>query len=101
MVSTCKYYNQIFRQNTNHATCVVFFVTLIKIKGMNKTIKTVLLITGIILLIFGIYTIIIPETGISIRKLDLVKTQDNRISYRTIGVGIVAIFLSLIKKKST
>ena len=99
MVSICKYYNQIFRQNTNHATCVVFFVTLIKFKGMNKTIKAVLLIAGIILLIYGICTMIIPETQISIGKVDLVKIQDNTNSYIIIGFGIVAIFLSLIKRK--
>jgi hypothetical protein len=76
-----------------------FFVTLIKIKGMNKTVKKVLLILGIILLTYGIYTIIIPETEISIGNLNLVKTQDNSKSYITIGFGIIAIFLCLIKGK--
>ncbi len=76
-----------------------FFVTLIKIKGMNRTVKTVLLIAGIILLIYGICTMIIPKTEISKVSLDLVKIQNNSISYITIGFGIVAIFLSLIKEK--
>lgn len=76
-----------------------FFVTLIKIKGMNRTVKTVLLIAGIILLIYGICTMIIPKTEISKISLDLVKLQNNSISYITIGFGIVAIFLSLIKEK--
>jgi len=76
-----------------------FFVTLIKIKGMNRTVKTVLLIAGIILLIYGICTMIIPKTEISKVSLDLVKLQNNSISYITIGFGIVAIFLSLIKEK--
>ena len=76
-----------------------FFVTLIKIKGMNRTVKTVLLIAGIILLIYGICTMIIPKAEISKVSLDLVKIQNNSISYITIGFGIVAIFLSLIKEK--
>lgn len=76
-----------------------FFVTLIKIKGMNRTVKTVLLIAGIILLIYGICTMIIPKTEISKVSLDLVKLQNNSISYITIGFGILAIFLSLIKEK--
>jgi len=76
-----------------------FFVTLIKIKGMNRTVKTVLLMAGIILLIYGICTMIIPKTEISKVSLDLVKIQNNSISYITIGFGIVAIFLSLIKEK--
>lgn len=76
-----------------------FFVTLIKIKGMDRTVKTVLLIAGIILLIYGICTMIIPKTEISKVSLDLVKLQNNSISYITIGFGIVAIFLSLIKEK--
>jgi len=76
-----------------------FFVTLIKIKGMNRTVKTVLLMAGIILLIYGICTMIIPKTEISKVSLDLVKLQNNSISYITIGFGIVAIFLSLIKEK--
>ena len=44
---------------------------------MNKTIKTVLLILGVILLVYGIYTMITPETQVSIGKLDLLKVQDN------------------------
>tara|TARA_B110000091_G_scaffold8894_1_gene8625 strand:+ start:327 stop:527 length:201 start_codon:yes stop_codon:yes gene_type:complete len=66
---------------------------------MNRTVKTVLLILGIILLIFGVYTMIIPKTEISVGNLDLVKTPDNSKSYITIGFGVIAIFLSLIKEK--
>jgi hypothetical protein len=66
---------------------------------MNRTVKTVLLILGIILLNFGVYTMIILETEVSMGSLDLVKTQDNSKSYTTIGFGIIAIFLSLIKGK--
>ena len=67
---------------------------------MNKTIKTVLLIVGVLLLAYGIYTMIIPETQVSIGDLDLVEAQDNTNSFIIIGLGIVAVVLSLIKEKS-
>lgn len=61
---------------------------------MNKTIKTILLIAGIVILGYGIFTLIQPETQVSIGDLDLVKAQDNTNSYITMGIGIVAILLS-------
>ena len=67
---------------------------------MNKSIKLVLLISGIVLLTYGIYTMIIPETQVSIGDVDLVKAQDNTSAYITIGLGIVALATSLIKGKS-
>lgn len=66
---------------------------------MNRTIKSILLIIGIALTAYGIYTLVIPETQISIGELDLVKVQDNTNSYITIGIGLVAIALSLINPK--
>ena len=98
MVSICKFQNKILDKiQTTHFAW--FFCNFNKIKGMNRTVKTVLLILGIILLILGVYTIIIPETETSIGNLDLVKTPDNSKSYITIGFGFIAIFLSLIKGK--
>ncbi len=67
---------------------------------MNKSIKMVLLIAGIVLLAYGIYTMIQPETQVSIGDVDLVKTQDNTNSYITIALGIVAVALSLVKGKN-
>jgi len=67
---------------------------------MNKTIKTVLLIAGIILVAYGIYTMIQPETQVSIGDLDLLEAQDNTNSYITIAIGVVALALGLIKGKS-
>jgi uncharacterized membrane protein HdeD (DUF308 family) len=66
---------------------------------MNKTIKTILLIVGVILLVYGIYTMITPETQVSIGDLDLLKVQDNTNSYIVIGLGLIAIVLSLLKEK--
>ena len=67
---------------------------------MNKTIKIVLLVAGILILAYGVYTMITPETQVSIGELDLIETQDNTNSYITIALGILAIALSLIKGKS-
>lgn len=65
-----------------------------------KAFKTVLLSTGILLLTYGIYTLTIPETKISIGKLSLIKIHNNSSSFLTIGVGFLAVFISLIKGKS-
>jgi hypothetical protein len=66
---------------------------------MDRTIKSILLLIGIALLFYGIYTLVIPETQISIEEIDLVKVQENTNSYLTVGIGLVAIVLSLINPK--
>ena len=66
---------------------------------MNKTIKTILLIVGVILLGYGFYTLVIPETQVSIGDVDLIEAQDNTNAYVIIGLGILAVVLSLIKGK--
>lgn len=66
---------------------------------MNKGIKSILIIVGIALLGYGIYTMIIPETQISIGDLDLVKAQDNTNAYITIGLGLVALLFSFFGSK--
>lgn len=67
---------------------------------MNRAIKTILLVIGVILLAYGIYTMVVPETKISIDDLDLIEAPDNTTAYITIILGIVAVALSLIKEKS-
>lgn len=64
-----------------------FFVTLIKIKVMNKTIKTTLLLVGIILLACGIYI------------LNPAEEQGNQASYILIASGFLSLILSLLKEK--
>lgn len=67
---------------------------------MNKTIKTVLLLVGVVLLAYGIYTMVIPETKVAISDVSLVEVQDNTNSFIVIGLGIAAVVLSLVKGKS-
>ena len=66
---------------------------------MNKTIKTLLIIAGLALLGYGIYTLIIPETDINIGELDLIEAQDNTNAYITIGLGILALAVALLGRR--
>lgn len=65
---------------------------------MNKSIKMFLLAVGAILLIYGIYTLIAPETSVGIGNFK-VETQDNTNSYITIALGLAAVVFSLIGGK--
>lgn len=66
---------------------------------MTKAIKTILLIVGVVLVIYGVYTLIAPEAFVD---LGIVKAevQDNTNSYITIGLGLTAIVLTLLARKS-
>lgn len=66
---------------------------------MNRTIKTILLVVGIILLAYGFYTMVVPETKVAIGDVSLVEAQDNTNAYIIIGLGILAVVLSLLKGK--
>ncbi|WGD35330.1 hypothetical protein [Olleya sp. YS] len=65
---------------------------------MNKTIKLVLMVAGIALLIYGIYTMIAPEAAISVGPLNM-EAQDNTNSYITIGLGVVALIVAFLGGK--
>ena len=65
---------------------------------MNKSIKLVLLIAGIALIGYGIYTVIAPEASLSLGPLNA-EVQDNNTAYITIGLGVVALLASLLGGK--
>ncbi|MDO1500475.1 hypothetical protein Q2T40_10080 [Winogradskyella maritima] len=65
---------------------------------MNKTVKTVLLVAGVVLLGYGIYTMVVPEASMSVGPLS-VEAQDNTNAYITIGLGVVALLASLLGGK--
>ncbi|WP_242131664.1 hypothetical protein [Aestuariivivens marinum] len=65
---------------------------------MNKSVKTILLVAGLGLLVYGIYTLIAPEASVSIGDFS-VEAQDNTDAYITIALGLVAIVLSLFAGK--
>ena len=54
-----------------------------------------------VLLGYGIYTMIIPETQISIGDLDLVEAQNNTDAYITIGLGLVALLISFLGSRKS
>jgi hypothetical protein len=65
---------------------------------MNKSVKLVLLIVGIALIGYGIFTMIKPEVSLEVGPLS-VTAQDNTNSYITIGLGIVALIGSFLGGK--
>ncbi len=65
---------------------------------MNKNVKIILLVVGVILVGYGIYTLVAPEAAVSIGGLS-VEAQDNTNSYFTIALGLVAIALNFLGGK--
>ena len=65
---------------------------------MNKAIKTILMVVGIILLVYGVYTLIAPETSVGIGDLKI-ETQDNTNAYITIVLGLVSLTLGYLGGK--
>jgi hypothetical protein len=69
---------------------------------MNKGIKSVLIIIGVCLIGYGIYTMVVPETIISIGSLDVkAKDNNNTSSFITIGLGLLALFIGLIGSRKS
>ncbi len=62
---------------------------------MNKTVKTILLLVGVILLIYGIYILIMPEASLDL-GIFKVEEQDNTNAYITIALGIIALAVSFM-----
>ncbi len=67
---------------------------------MNKTIKTILMVVGLILVVYGIYKMIAPEAFIDI-GIAKVEAQDNSDAYITIGLGIAALVLGFLGGKKS
>ena len=65
---------------------------------MNKTIKTILLVVGLILVIYGVYKMIVPEASVDI-GIAKVEAQDNQDAYITIGLGLAAMVLGFLGGK--
>ncbi|MCF7568929.1 hypothetical protein L3X37_11230 [Sabulilitoribacter arenilitoris] len=65
---------------------------------MNKNAKMILIILGIVLVGYGIYTLVAPEAAVSIGDFS-VEAQDNTNSYITIVLGLAAIALSFLGGK--
>jgi len=62
---------------------------------MHKTVQVILLLVGVILIGYGIYTMITPEASVD---LGIVETeiQDNQNAFITIGLGLASVVLALL-----
>lgn len=58
---------------------------------MKNTLKIVLLILGIFLIGYGLYTLITPEVSLQAGPLKVEAQGDNTQSYAMIGLGILAL----------
>ena len=66
---------------------------------MNNTLKIVLIIVGVILVGYGLYTLFTPETLIQMGSLKVEAQGDKTQSYAMIGLGILALVGSIAFKK--
>tara|TARA_R110002073_G_scaffold40547_1_gene114884 strand:- start:88470 stop:88673 length:204 start_codon:yes stop_codon:yes gene_type:complete len=62
---------------------------------MNKSIKMILMLVGLVLVAYGVYTLVQPEVALDIGILK-VEEQDNTNAYTTIAFGIVALAIGYL-----
>lgn len=65
---------------------------------MHKIVQAILLVVGVILIGYGVYTMITPEVSVDLGIVEA-EVQDNDNAYITIGLGIASVVLSLLGSK--
>jgi uncharacterized membrane protein len=65
---------------------------------MNKTVKTILLVVGLVLVVYGIYKVVAPEASVDLGVVEF-EAQDNKDAYITIGLGLFAMLLGFLGGK--
>ena len=65
---------------------------------MHKAVQAILLIVGVILIGYGIYTMITPEASVDLGIVEA-EIQDNNNAYITIGLGVASLVLGLLSSK--
>lgn len=68
---------------------------------MNKSIKTILMIIGVCLIGYGVYTSVVPETILSIGSLDVKAKDNSNDSYITIGLGLATLIISFVRARKS
>ena len=58
---------------------------------MKNTLKIVLLVVGILLVVYGLYTLLTPEVSMEAGPLKVEAQGDNTQSYAMIGLGVLAL----------
>ena len=66
--------------------------------NMHKAVQAILLIVGVILIGYGIYTMITPEASVDLGIVEA-EIQDNNNAYITIGLGVASLVLGLLSSK--
>ncbi|APU67485.1 MAG: LPXTG cell wall anchor domain-containing protein [Bacteroidota bacterium] len=66
---------------------------------MNNVLKVVLLVIGVGLIAYGLYTLITPEFSLDAGPLKVKAQGDNTQSYAMIGFGILALIGGLAFKR--
>lgn len=67
---------------------------------MQKIIQGILLLVGVILIGYGIYTMITPEASVDLGIVEAEIQEDND-AYITIGLGIASVVLSLLASRKS
>lgn len=62
---------------------------------MHKTIQAILLVVGVFLIGYGLYSMITPEASVDLGIVEA-EIQDNNNAYVNMGFGLAAIILSLL-----
>lgn len=65
---------------------------------MHKAIQAILLVVGVLLIVYGLYTMITPEASVDLGIIEA-EIQDNNNAYVTIGFGLASIFLALLASR--
>lgn len=65
---------------------------------MHKAIQAILLVVGVFLIGYGLYTMITPEASVDLGIVEA-EIHDNKNAYVNIGFGIAAIILSLLASR--
>lgn len=66
---------------------------------MDKIIKTLLIISGLVLTAYGVYKVIAPEATVDIGIAEF-SSQDNKKAYISLAVGVAILVISgFVKKK--
>ncbi|MFD0964746.1 hypothetical protein [Pseudofulvibacter geojedonensis] len=65
---------------------------------MDKIIKMLLAVVGVILIVYGVYRVVVPEVSVDIGITEF-NSQDNKNAYISLGVGFVVLIISLFMNK--
>ena len=66
---------------------------------MSNTLKYSLLVLGVVLVVYGLYTLVIPEVSVEAGPLKVEAQGDNTQSYAMIGLGILSLIGGIAFKK--